>query len=312
MYRLAAAPRPRHPLRPRPRIRSSRGSRPPLRLVNAAELFDGIAAIAGSREAGSNADGIVASRLVNGIEYACTTTLEERRLRAAWKRRKGGGAAPLLLVSDDPDGEGRVQVLGPGADGPLRRVRAEALLDLVGRTQALDRLEAVRQVAQEVDRLDTEGVAGLAVRGLGTEHLYGRRLPDSSRWARLTELAAGAPTAGWRELLSALGYAIEDLPRRGYLARADGAPAIVVHPRRSAAQFARLDDQGRLPEGALLADCQANAAPYGILAAGTRLRLLKAGGEASGLATRYLELDAAALEPQRAPLLAAGRGKPAP
>ncbi len=290
-------------LRPPPRIPSPRGSRPPLRLVNAAELFAGIAAIAGSRDAGSNGDGIVASRLVNGIEYACTTTLEERRLRAAWKRRKGGGAAPLVLVADDPDGEGRVQVLGPGADGPLRRIRAEALLDLAARTQALDRLEAVRQVAQEVDRLDAEGVAGLAVRGLGTEHLYGHRLPASPRWARLTELVESVPSAGWRELLGGLGYTIEDLPRRGYLARAEGAPAIVVHPRRSAAQFARLDEQGRLPEGALLADCQANAAPWGILAAGTRLRLLKAGGEASGLATRYLELDAAALEPEQAPLL---------
>lgn len=271
--------------------------------MNAAELFDGIAALAGSRDAGSDGNGIVASRLVNGVEYARAQAIEERKLRAAWKRRRGGGAVPLVLVGDDPEAGGRVQVLGPRGEGPLRRIRAEALLDLISRTEQLDKLEAVRQVAEEVDRLDTEGVAGLSVHGLGTVHLYSRRLPASPRWERLGEAAASASTAGWRELLSSLGYQIEDLPKRGYLARADGQPVLVVLPRRSAAQFARLDEQGRLPEGALIAACKAHNAPFGLLAAGTRLRLLKAGGEASGLTTRYLELDAAALEPGQRPLL---------
>jgi hypothetical protein len=36
----------------------------------------------------------------------------------------------------------------------------------------MGRLEAVRQVAQEVERLDAEGVAGLTVRGLGSDHKY--------------------------------------------------------------------------------------------------------------------------------------------
>jgi hypothetical protein len=42
---------------------------------------------------------------------------------------------------------------------------------------------------------------------------------------------------------------------------------------------------------------------YGILAAGPRLRLLAAGDEDAGSATRYLELDASALEPETRPLL---------
>ncbi|MEJ7798735.1 MAG: hypothetical protein WKF42_09570 [Solirubrobacteraceae bacterium] len=76
-----------------------------------------------------------------------------------------------------------------------------------------------------------------------------------------------------------------------------------MHPRAQAWSFARLDEDGRLPEGALLADCRSHGAPFGILAAGTRLRLLLAGEDEAGAATRYLELDCAALEPQMQPLL---------
>ena len=109
--------------------------------------------------------------------------------------------------------------------------------------------------------------------------------------------------AGWRELLNDLGYAIEPLRPAGYLAKAAGHPALVVHPHANAFLFARLDEQGRLPEGALIAACRQHGAAYGLLAAGTRVRLLAAGPEEAGATTRYLELDAAALEPDMRPLL---------
>lgn len=155
-----------------------------------------------------------------------------------------------MLIADDPEAEGHVRVLGPQKDGPLRRVRAEAMLGLIERTAPLKRLQAARLVAEEVERLDLERVAGLKVRGLGTEHLYGTRLPRSPRWAQLAELSQGVSRAGWRELLGDLGYAIEPLPRQGHLAKAGGRPAVVIHPRGEAAHFARLDEHGRLPEGA--------------------------------------------------------------
>ncbi|MCP9490254.1 MAG: hypothetical protein MSC31_10315 [Solirubrobacteraceae bacterium MAG38_C4-C5] len=271
--------------------------------MNAAELFAGVSALSGARDAGADGNGIAASRLVNGIEYAHATAVDERKLRAAWGRRQGGGATPLVLIADDPEADGHVRVLGPQKDGPLRRVRAEAMLGLIERTAPLKRLQAARLVAEEVERLDLERVAGLKVRGLGTEHLYGTRLPGSPRWAQLAELAEGVSRAGWRELLGDLGYAIEPLPRQGHLAKAEGRPAVVIHPRGEAAHFARLDEHGRLPEGALITDCAAHGARYGILAAGPRLRLLAAGDEDAGSATRYLELDASALEPETRPLL---------
>lgn len=283
--------------------RSCLSSRPSLRLVNATELFEGLSALPDSRDAGAT-NGISASRLINGVEYAHAAGIDERKMRAAWKRRRGGGAVPLLLIADDPDGEGRLRVLGPQPEGPVRRIRAESLFDLIARTPGLRKLEAVRQVAQEVERLDTEGVAGLTVRGLGSEHLYAARLPQSKRWEMLKKLSKGLSTAGWREILTGLGYEIASLPKRGYVASSDGKPVIVVHPRQSADQFARLDEAGRLPEGALVADCLASGAPYGLLAAGVRMRLLRAGRDDAGSTMRYLELDPAAMEPEHLPLIA--------
>jgi hypothetical protein len=271
--------------------------------VNAIELFEGISAIPGSKDAGS-ADGVPQSRVVNEIEFARAESMDERKIRASWKRRQGGGPVPLLLITDDPESEGRVQVLGPQKEGPLRRVRAEALLELVRTAAELGRVAAIRRLAEELQRLDADGVPGLVVRGLGTAHLYGTRLlAQEKRWAELAELSAKVPASGWREALEALGYEIAELPKRGFLAKSQGRPTLVIHPYRSAMEFARLDEAGRLPEGALLTACDANGAPFGMLAAGTRMRLMRAAGDGGGASTRYLELDCASLEPESRPLL---------
>jgi hypothetical protein len=270
--------------------------------VDAGELFDGLVALPGSSDTGA-ANGISASVLLNGIEYARTGAVEERRLRALWKRRRGGGAVPLLLIADDPEASERVLVLGPTPDGPVRRVRCDPLFEAISNTADLGRLDAVRRIAEEVQRLDSEGIPGLSVRGLGSEHLYARRLPHSERWKTLTELTQGLRTEGWRDVLDGFGYELKALPKRGHLASADGRPIVVIHPYRSAEQFARLDNDGRLPEGALIADCLAHGAPFGLLAAGSRMRLLRAGRDDAGSTTRYLELDSSAMEAADLPLV---------
>lgn len=271
--------------------------------VNAAELFDFLEALEGSREAGSGGNGVGRSRLLSGVEYGLAPDSGERKLRSAFKRRAGGGATPLLLVADDPEDGGRLRVLGPQADGPLRTVRAESLRELISRTEGMSSLEAVRHVAQEIDRLDTERIAGVSIRGLGTQHLLSVRLPQSSRWAELSQLQPAEGKAEWRDVLTGLGYELERRERRGWLAKANGQPVLVIHPKRSAAEFARLDEDGRLPEGALLADCEASGAPFGMQTAGSRMRLFRASGEEAGQTTRYLELDAHLLEPDARPLL---------
>ena len=270
--------------------------------MNTTELFEGIEAIPGSKDAGS-ADGVPQSRVVNDIEFGRAASSDERKIRASWKRRQGGGATPLLLIADDPEDEGRVRVLGPQRDGPLRRVRAEALFGLVQGAAEMGRVEAIRRLSEELERLDADGVPGMIVRGLGTQHLFSTRLRSEGRWGELAQLAERVSTGGWRQTLEGLGYEITDLPNQGYLARSRGKPVLVVHPRRSAEEFARLDEAGRLPEGSLLAACDEQGAPYGLLAAGSRMRLLRAVGDDGGSANRYLELDAAALEPADRPLL---------
>ncbi|MFN8111880.1 MAG: hypothetical protein U0R51_01640 [Solirubrobacterales bacterium] len=270
--------------------------------MNAIELFDLLDGLDDSRDAGADGSDVSRSRLVNGIEYALSGAAEERKLRAIWKRRQGGGATPLMLVAPADSGDG-LRVLGPVGDGPLRSVRAESLAELVRRTVGMGELESQRFVAAEIDRLDSERIAGVVVRGLGTEHLLASRLPSSHRWKALDE---AAPTEGkreWRDILIELGYELERLPRRGWLARYAERVIMVVHPKGSASEFARLDEGSRLPEGALLADCEHQGAPYGLMVAGSRLRLLRATGEESGQATRFLELDASLIEPDRRPLL---------
>jgi len=271
--------------------------------VNVEELFDFITALEGSQEAGRRADGIVRSFVLAGVEYGQASDASERSLRALWKRRRGGGSVPLVLIADDPAGGDRLKVLGPAGDGPVRTVRAEGLRELISYAAGLPSLQAVRHVAEELERLDAEGIAGVVVRGLGTEHLFRNRLPASPRWKELTELAPPPQRTNWRDVLTALGYEMERLPDRGFLASAEGRPVLLVHPKRTAAEFARIDEDGRLPEGALIADCNMRGARYGLLAAGPRMRLLRAQAEEGGLATRYLELDAALVEPEFRPLL---------
>lgn len=271
--------------------------------MNATEFLAALAAIPGARSVPAGSGGIAESRFVAGIEIARATDPSDPGLRRAWKQRSSGGPDPLLLVADDPEQEGVLRALGPlGADGPIHSVAADQLLAVVERLADMPKLQAVRTLAEELDHLDRSGVAGLVVRGLGTEHLYARRLPESARWSQLAGAAAELH-GEWRELLTQLGYELEELQPRGYLARANGEPVAVVWPVADPAAFAKLDSEGRPPEGLVVNECLRTGAPYALLAAGSRLRLLEARPASGSSVARYLELDAAALDEEHRPLL---------
>jgi len=270
--------------------------------MNARELIDSLAALPGVRPVTPVTEGIEGGALINGIEVARAAGPAERSLRAAWRRRTSGGPTPLLLVADDPETDGVVVALGPVThEGPVRLVSAAALGDVLRRASTLPALQAVRDLAEQLDHLDQTGVAGLTVKGLGTEHLFRERLRLTAEWSNLGAMAA-AVTGSWRNALRGAGYELEELPR-GYLARVDGAPVVVVHPVADVSAFAKLDAEGRPPEGILLEGCRRTNAPYGILAAGTRLRLFEAAPESGSAIARYLELDTAALADEDRPLL---------
>jgi len=271
--------------------------------VNAQELVDALSGIAGARRVPVQANGIEASTLVNGIEIAKAVSPEDRDLRRAWRTRARGGPVPLLLLADDPDVSGSLRALGPiREDGPVRSIAPDALLGVLRRLPELSGLQAVRELAEQLEHLDQTGVAGLTVKGLGTEYLYQTRLRSTADWARLSELVRDV-SGTWRELLTGLGYELETLKPRGYLARSADAPVAVVHPVSDPAAFSRLDAEGRPPEGVLLHDCRAHGAQYGLLAASSRFRLFEARPEAGSAVGRYLELDAAALGEEDRPLL---------
>ncbi len=271
--------------------------------MNASEFFGALTALPGARSVAVGANGVAESRFIAGVEIARAANADERGLRRAWRERSRGGPDPLLLVADDPDREGTLRALGPlGGGGPVRIVAAEDLLRLVERLPALPRLQAVRTLAEELDQLDRAGVAGLVVRGLGTEYLLTQRLPAGPRWPHLVELAEGV-AGEWREILTGLGYELEALPSRGYVARAAGKPVAVVWPVADPSAFAKLDAEGRPPEGLVVNECLRAGAPYGLLASGSRFRLLEARPASGSSVGRYLELDAAALPEEHRPLL---------
>ena len=106
----------------------------------------------------------------------------------------------------------------------------------------------------------------------------------------------------WRSVLVGLGYEIERLPQRGYLARHDGWPVAVVHPWANPEDFVRLDEIGRPAEGVLAGDCRRHRVDYGIMACRNRYRLF----DCNLLATtaEWLDLDAVLLGEERRPYLA--------
>lgn len=271
--------------------------------MNAAEFFAALDGVQGARRVPVEANGVADSRFVNGVEIARAAADDEPALRRLWRRRSAGGPQALLLVADDPADEGSLRALGPLSEtGPLRSIDPEALLRLIERLPGLPPLLAVRTLAEELDQLDRTGVAGLVVRRLGSEYLLTERLPRSARWAQLAADAEGA-SGEWREIVIGLGYELEALPAHGYVARFEGRPVAVVWPLPSAADFSKLDAEGRPPEGLVVNECTQHGARYGLLAAGSRLRLLEAEPEAGSAVARYLELDAAALADGHRPLL---------
>ncbi|MEJ7764439.1 MAG: hypothetical protein WKF86_02990 [Acidimicrobiales bacterium] len=267
--------------------------------MNAVELLDSLAGVPGVRLVPS-APPITGALVVAGAEVAAIPPTADRAFRAAWRRRRGGAATPLLLVTDAADRRGALAVLGPqSADTDVRTIDAADLAAVLSRLAGLSRLEAVRQLAAELDRLDQRGIPGLRLSGLLTQHTVEHRVRRNPlRWGQLgactKDLTRGSD---WQTVLRGLGYEVQRraVPKTGHLLRFEGHPVAVVHPLADPSRFARLDEEGKPPEGKLLNDCAEEGVRFGLLVSGSRLRLFDAAPTAGAAASRWIDLDAGGL-----------------
>ena len=225
-------------------------------------------------------------------------SLGEAELRRLWEARKGHQAHPLVLLaaSDESD---KVRVAGPQSARPMRKLLADQVLDLLESCRApqMRPREAASVLSREFIRLEESVVPGLRVKDLLTPHFVQERLRRSVDERRLSEASAHVGrVASWRPLFESLGYSVEQLRRRGYLLRRSNAPIAVVHPLQNASMFSRLSDSGELPEGLVLADCERYGASWGILAAGSRMRLFQSRPPIGAATGQYIEIDLSELQ----------------
>ena len=273
--------------------------------MNANEIIESLVALPTARGVPASSP-LTAICVVAGVEVAATGTTTESGLRKTWRERQSGGATPLLLLADDPSRSGSVLALGVvDANGPVRSIEVAALAEAVGRISSKPRLEATRELAAGLERLDQAGIPGLKLRDLLTVHTLNVRMRnDAIRWQQAADAVKDIDRgADWKTVLTKLGYELEPLEHYGRLARFEGRPIAVVHPKADPAEFSRLDPQSRPPEGALINDCLSEGAPFGLLTSGSRLRLFEAEPGVGAAVAQYIDLDAGALQVDDRPFL---------
>ena len=216
--------------------------------MTAPQLLDHLAAlgIARPRPPPPGTDRALA---VGPIEVARAVRASDTFMRARWRKRVQTGGMAYLLIADEPGKAGRTRVLGPtSAKAPIHSVRGKLLAEALQSSAGLPSLEAVRRIAADLARMTGDG---LDVNGLLTRHTLQHRLrSDPLRWDEAADLTRGLrPADTWQHLFHKLGYLVQRLHHRGYLARAGGAPVAVIHPKRNASELGHTDRQGRPPEG---------------------------------------------------------------
>ena len=226
-------------------------------------------------------------------------TASETELRRLWEARKGRQAYPVVLLTPADD-DSNIRVAGPQDARPIRELPVGRVLDLLEASRRLAAREAASLLTREFSRLEDAVVPGLRVKDLLTPYFLRERLRrrpiDEQRLSHAVEGTSTTGSIAWRSLFQSMGYQVEQLPHRGYLLRQDNAPIAVVHPHRDASRFSRLTDNGELPEGMVLADCDRHGAFWGILTAEGRYRLFQRRPPVGPATGQHVEIDTGELE----------------
>ena len=219
-------------------------------------------------------------------------------MRRLWEGRKGRQPYPVVLLAPSDD-ESRVRVTGPQDSRPVRELPAGRVLDLLERSRNLATREAASFLTREFSRLEEAVVPGLRVKDLLTPHFLRERLRwpvNEQRLSSAVEHIAATGSMTWRSMFQEMGYQVQQLPQRGYLLRYNDSPVAVVHPLTDASRFSRLTDNGELPEGMVLADCDRHGANWGVLAAEGRYRLFQRRPPVGPATGQHVEIDLGELE----------------
>ena len=271
-----------------------------LRSVNADDLLNRLLARGIAREVPAHHEISRAVR-INSIEVAISEKSAERNMRGRWKERVKNKDFWYLLITDDPERPDSVRTLGPRThEDPIRSVDCAGLAATIEATAPMNNFDAVRHLAGDVIRLAGRGKV---VHGLLTQHTLESRFRGEATWRAASQVTEDPSIIGdWQTMMGGLGYEIEQLPQRGYLARYEGSPAAVIHPKANPQDFIRLDDMGRPTEGVLASDCRKHNVRYGILACRNRYRLFDC--DPSATTAEWLDLDAHLLGKDDRPYLA--------
>ena len=243
---------------------------------------------------------------LTGLEVALAhAPIAANSLRRVWRAREAGRGFPLLLVSPASDDPESISVFGPRevSQGAPFTVSPEALVEELTKVRSDAPGLASRSIEQALDVLSSAVMPGVFAHGLLTDHFVLHRLPRNQHHQTLERWAEPAMAVrGWRERLEALGYTLTHR-QQGYVASAAGRPVVLIHVYPSPTEFARMQESGRLPEGALIAACQDEGVAWGILAASDTLRLFQAKVDRGAATDRWLELDPSHLDPEKSYLL---------
>lgn len=229
-------------------------------------------------------------------------------LRSTWKHRKGNRASPLLLVVLYVD---KAALCGPTGDdapayvdldpGQVKRICLEAL-------SQPNRHAALRALRDSLPALDSE-LAGIRNEGFLATHELKTGARQRNDWQEAVKKASGILDKRGENLLSALGYQIEQCDRVTSILRAGkrkvGIAVLLTETEYPDIQTERFSDLSPITYALSIADNE--NIPYVILQHGPKVRIyptkLGVGVGRRGRTETYIECHTGLLSDQNAAYL---------
>jgi hypothetical protein len=262
---------------------------------------------------------------VNPLEVAVSEAASRPNVsdvRALWKRRKSNRPSPVLLVVLYPSGSGerRATICGPVGEDPAVHAHLDA-----GQVERLaaaalaepDRHAAIRFLGEAMPELDSE-LPGIRNQGMFASHELRDGVPQRADWDDMGNWGRKVLPLRGRDLVGALGFAIEDLGTSTSILRIDESgqrAAVAVFLDDTESPDGISERFGGSPVGAALEKANAERLPWVVLTRGSQIRVYAAGPHSGvgrkGRAETFIEANVALLPDEAAAYLPLLFGAPA-